>query len=319
MAFSPQSIHWKSKHGILLVHGIGNASEGADGSFPLDALRDSLGDDAAGTAIYRLNYDFINDWAATKVDFGAALLALKQSVGQKLGGDMSADIVADYIGDVLWPVLSANIRFAVRDAFVAQLAQIHVDRCNAALARGDDPLDYSISIVAHSLGCFHAYEGLWATSTEPSHQLTPRSDLFTLQSVVLMASPVQLIRSVAGAIRALVPDVDSLTCISQPLAIPAETHRGKRTPCTPRFVAVTGSQDPVGGHVLGHKQDWAFMNVPGQETIIDGQRLTTVSSRAELASALLAVKSGAAPPISDPHSWTAYIARHADLLRGASL
>ena len=172
----------------------------------------------------------------------------------KMGDDEAAGTIADYAGDVLWPVLSADLRLAVRDAFIAQLIQIHLDCGVSALERGDDPLDYQISIVAHSLGCFHTYETLWAAAREPTYRLRPASNLFRLQSVWLMASPVQLIRSVASDIRAIVPDIDTLSSVARPLGIPGETVGARHTMCTDHFIAVTGSQDPVGGHILGQQQ-----------------------------------------------------------------
>jgi hypothetical protein len=319
VSFIPQSLDWPSNRAILLVHGIGNASTGA--AFPLDALRDSLGARAGETAIYTLNYDFINDWAATKVDLAAAITLMKKTVCDRLGSDDAADTLADYIGDVLWPVVSAGIRFAVRDALVAQLAQIGIDRTEAALARGHDPLDYGISIVAHSLGCYHSYEGLWAIATEPRYQLMPRSDRFTFHAVVLMASPVQLIRSVAGAIRALVPDLSTVAALSHDLAIPAETRGSMATPCTSHFISVCGTKDPVGGHLLGDRLAWAFMDIPGQELVVDPQQILNFATKAELAAALRAARTGSGPgvQVNDPHSWASYIARHGELLRGALL
>ena len=126
-------------------------------------------------------------------------------------------------GDVVWPVLSASHRFAVRDAILAQLNQIQVDRNESAIQRGEDPLDYEISVIAHSLGCFHTYEALSAAASEPSHRLRPATDLFTLKSVFLMASPVQLIQSVAGAIEKFIPSTATLATLSN-LAIPSESR-----------------------------------------------------------------------------------------------
>src|SRR4051812_28363406 len=167
MAFQPQTMVWPGKHAVLLVHGIGDASAGKDGAFPLDVLEKALGDDADDVAIYHVNYDFINDWLATKVQFQAGITALKAALAVKLGGDAADATIAEYAGDVLWPVLSADLRFAVRDALLSQLDQIQIDRGESALPRGDDPLEYEISIVAHSLGCFHTYEVLTAAAQEP--------------------------------------------------------------------------------------------------------------------------------------------------------
>ena len=88
MSFQPQRIFpWPGKRAVLLVHGIGDASTGKDGAFPLDVLKKSLGDDAANVAIYRINYDFINDWLSTKVNFQAGIAALKAKVKKNLGSD----------------------------------------------------------------------------------------------------------------------------------------------------------------------------------------------------------------------------------------
>jgi hypothetical protein len=174
-------------------------------------------------------------------------------------GDTDANI-AESVGDVLWPILSPDLRLAVRDALIAQLDQIQLDRGESALGRGDDPLDYQISIVAHSLGCFHTYEVLTAVANEPTHQLRPASDLVTFDSVILMAWPVQLISTVAGTVGAAVPGRESLATLRQPPAIPSETRRGKVIRCTQDFIFITGSHDPAGGH-----PPWleARLGVPG--------------------------------------------------------
>lgn len=317
MPFKPTSTHWSGTRAVLLVHGIGDASTGGDGAFPLDVLKTALGDDAGDVALYRLNYDFINDWLAEKTQLAAGIREMKRLLTGKFGGDDSAATIADYAGDVIWPVLSADLRLAVRDAYIAQLQQIQIDRGESALARGDDPLDYQVTIVAHSLGCFHTYEVLTACADEPAHELRPASDLFTLRSVILMASPVQLIRTVGGAISALVPQASELASLSRPLAIPSETRRGRTTPITPDFVSVTGDHDPVGGHLLGRRLDWAYMNIPGQRSIIVPQTLVALDTRAGTANALAHAVAAGGPQINDPHSWTAYIETQRNLLRGA--
>jgi hypothetical protein len=319
MPFSPQTMSWPGKRAILLVHGIGDASTGKDGAFPFEAANRILGDEAENTAIYRLNYDFINDWINTKVQFANGVKALKEALRGKLDGDDSSGKISDYIGDVLWPVLSLDLRFAVRDAFLAQLQQMQIDRGESALARGDDPLDYEISIMAHSLGCFHTYEVLAAAAAEPSHQLQPASDLCTFDSVILVASPVQLIRTIGGAIGALVPDRENLATLAAPLAIPSETKSGKTVFCTKDFISLTGTHDPVGGHVLGKKLDWAYMDIPGQHSIIVSQRALDIDTSAGTANALAHAFAAGGPSIKDPHSWSAYIEAQAKVLRGVLL
>jgi hypothetical protein len=319
MSFEPQSKFWPGTRAILLVHGIGDASAGKEGAFPMDVLVRSLGDEAANVSIYQLNYDFINDWLATKVNFQAGITALKAALKLKFGDDDTDATVADYAGDVLWPVLSLDLRFAVRDAFLAQLQQIQIDRGESALGRGHDPLDYQVTIIAHSLGCFHTYEGLTAAAQEPSHALRPGSDLVTFDSVILMASPVQLIRTVAGMIGPIIPDADTLATISAPLAIPSENRRGRLIPCTSDFISVTGTHDPVGGHVLGRKLDWAYMDIPGQHSVIVSQHALDIDTKEGTALALGKAFATGGPKPNDPHSWSAYIESQAKLLRGTVL
>ncbi|HEU4995677.1 MAG TPA: hypothetical protein VFT29_12705 [Gemmatimonadaceae bacterium] len=315
MAFTPVTRSWPGKRAVMFVHGIGDASNGGAGAFPVDQFRAAMGAQAAEFAIYSFNYDFINDWAATKTQFGAGIAALKDALKIKFGGDAVADTISEYCGDVLWPVLNGDIRLAVRDAFVAQLIQIHLDGGEAALDRGDDPLEYEVSIIAHSLGCFHTYEVLWAIATNPQYQLRPASDNFRLRTAILMASPVQLIRTVARGISALVPDQTTLATLGNPLGLPAQTVGAKATTVARRFVSITGSQDPVGGHLLGKLQPWGYMALDGQDSVINTQMLGTTDPGAALAAALsgggAAGAAGAGLRAQDPHSWTAYIERNA--------
>lgn len=319
MAFAPQSIRWPGTRAVLLVHGIGDGSTAQAGAFPLDALKRALGTEAPNVALYTVNYDFINDWAGTKVDFAAGIAALKAALTMKFGNAAADAAIADSMGDVVWPVLSPDLRLAVRDAIIAQLAQIQLDRAESALERGEDPLGFQASIVAHSLGCFHSYEVLAAIAREPAFQLRPASDLATFNSVTLMASPVQLIRSVASAISAFVPNPGTLATLTQPLAIPFEKRRGKVVRCTQNFISITGSHDPVGGHLLGAKLDWAYMDIPGQISTIVPQHTLNISTKDGTARALASAVAAGGVPLKDPHAWGAYIDRNAAQLRGALL
>lgn len=316
MTFTPQSMQWPADRAVLLVHGIGRASLAGDAAFPLEAFRTALGQEADRVAIYTLNYDFINDWLVTKTALGAEIRRLKRVLSVREGGDDQADVIADYAGDVLWPVLSADLRLAVRSAYLAQLIQIQLDGAESAFSRGQDPLDNKLSIVAHSLGCFHTYEALWEAATEPTHRLRPASDLFRLASVWLMASPVQLIRSVAEDIKAVIPSGEMLATLSMPLGIPREMRHSKPVTCTDAFISVTGTQDPVGGHLLGGLQKWAYMHLTGQRSIVVPQHLTNVTDRESLALALQAAASGeTALQLNDPHSWSRYITSQTATLR----
>jgi len=329
--FKPQSIpNWPGKRAVLLVHGIGDASTGGLDAFPIEPFKNAMGDAASEFAIYTLNYDFINDWAEAKTNVAAGIKSLKDVIARKFGGDSLANTIAEYAGDIFWPVLNADIRLAVRDALVAQASQIMLDCGESALARGDDPLDYQVSIIAHSLGCFHAYETLCATVSDPQYHMRPGTDLTRLQAVFLMASPVQLIRAVGNDIRLTVPDIDTLATMSQPLAIPTEVAGNKKTPCARRFISVVGDRDPVGGYLLGKKQTWAYMALAGQEMIIDPQKLVGANEATALeaalhgniASTVSSVRGGAfsdGVTVSNPHDWVAYIDRHSALLQQALL
>jgi hypothetical protein len=320
MGFTPQSIRWPGKRAVLLVHGIGNASVGQPGPFPVDALKRALGADAPNVAIYTVNYDFINDWIGRKVNFSAGISALKAALKLNLGDGATDAAIAESIGDVLWPLLSPDLRLAVRDAVIAQLDQIHQDRVESCFLNGDDePLDYQVSVVAHSLGCFHTYEVLHAIAAEPAHNLQPASDLMTFDSVIMMASPVQLIRTVAGAIGGAVPDLANLATLAKPLAIPSEKKGAKVVSCTRDFLSITGSHDPVGGHLLGQKLDWAYMDVPGQHSTIVSQMALNIDTRNTTALALASAVAGGGVQVRDPHAWGGYIDAQAKQLRGVIL
>lgn len=319
MTFVPQSINWPGTRAVLLVHGIGNASVGQVGAFPLDALKRALADGAPEVAIYTINYDFINDWIDRKVNFAAAITALREALAAKLGNSTADSAIADQIGDVLWPVLSPDLRLAVRDAIIAQLAQIELDRLESAMVRRKDPLDYQVSIIAHSLGCFHTYEVLTAIASEPAHNLQPATDLTTFDSVILMASPVQLIRTVAGLIKAAVPHLATLATLANPLAIPSERLNGEVVPCTNDFISITGSHDPVGGHVLGKKLSWAYMDIPGQHSTVVSQHALNIDTRDTTALALAHAVAAGGAQLQDPHSWSAYMDAQARQMRGLLL
>ncbi len=317
-AFVAQSIRWPADRAVLLVHGIGDASGNGNAAFPKAELQAALGADASKVAVYSLSYDFINDWTARKTNVAAGIEALGKAVAERFDKPELAATLAEYCGDILWPVLHQDTRLAIRDAYMAQLQQIVLDCGEAALARGQDPLDYRVSIVAHSLGCYHTYEALHAAVREPEYRLQPGTDLTQLESVTLMASPVQLIRTVAGDIGALVPDKKSLATLDPAgLSLPAQMMGRRAVPATRNFLSVTGTQDPVGGHLLGSKKPWGFMDIAGQQTTIVSQSLLGDPIEA-LKLALRSGGGGAGAVISgtvqDPHSWTAYMTHESALL-----
>ncbi len=317
--FKPQSLEWPGTRAVLLVHGIGNASVGQLGSFPIDALKTALGADAPNVAIYTVNYDFINDWVKQKVNFAAKIADLRQKVTGELGGSPADDAIADQIGDVLWPVLVPDLRFAVRDALIAQIAQIEDDRLETAMLQGKNHHHFQISIIAHSLGCFHTYEVLTAIANTPDLNLQPGTDLFTFDSVTLMASPVKLIRTVACAIKNIVPDPETIATVSKPLAIPSEKLNGDLIPITKDFISITGSHDPVGGHLLGNKLSWAYMDITGQHSTVVSQHALNIDSADKTALGLAHAVAAGGVQVQDPHSWSAYIDAQAKQMRGVIL
>ena len=312
MAFVPQSLNWPSDRAVLLVHGIGNASGNGDAAFPRAELEAALGGSAADIAIYTLNYDFINDWAARKLNLSAAIDTLGRAIGKRYNNPRLSETLAEYCGDVLWPVLHQDTRLAIREAYMAQLDRIMSDCIESMLPKGLDPRDARVSIIAHSLGCFHTYEALHGAVNEPLHHLQPFSHGAQLESVVLMASPVQLMRTIAGDIDKLVPRASELATMNpKGLFIPAEAVPGKKDkPVTRKFISVLGTQDPVGGHLLGKRNAWAFMDMDQQETHFVAQSLIGPDPEKALA---LALKSGsgaigaATSVIKDPHSWSEYM------------
>ncbi|MEP6779128.1 MAG: hypothetical protein ABJC26_04505 [Gemmatimonadaceae bacterium] len=327
MSFQPVSItNWPGDRAVLFVHGIGNASALGISSFPIAEFKAALGPDARRFAIYTLNYDFINDWLATKTQFAGTLSIVKNAIAKNFGGDDLANTIAEYAGDIIWPVLSADMRLAVRDAFVAQSEQIQIDRAEAALSNGNDPREYQVSIIAHSLGCFHTYEMLTATANDPHYHLQPFTDHARWQSVFFMASPVQLIRTIGNDIKLTVPQLDTLGTLSKnALHVPAEiSDDGTQTPCARQFVSIAGTMDPVGGYLLGKQQKWAYMNLglPKADAVVDPESLTGVNPTASLKQTLMAAARAemtGSVPINDPHSWSQYVVRNADKLREALL
>ncbi|MBL8960987.1 MAG: hypothetical protein JNJ98_14120 [Gemmatimonadetes bacterium] len=314
MALEPQSLPWASDRAVVLVHGIGNAKPG-DYQELKAGVEAALGPAAADTAVYQLFYDQVNDWFAAKSQLGTLLTQAVSALSGKIADPQVGDSIADTIGDVLWPVLVADARTAVREAYLAQLKQVVADG-NAAGVR---TRDQKLTIICHSLGCFHTYEVLHHASQTASHRLRPSSEGVRFANVIFMASPVQLIRTVAEAMGPLVPNRRWLyTVQGDALSIPGETTvSGRKVSSVERWVSITGKLDPVGGWFFRNQADWASMNVPGQETFFDEQNAFNVSTRQEWANALKPLVSGGQPKIqpTNPHSWEVYVANHATQLR----
>lgn len=306
-----QSQAWPGKRAILLVHGIGNARPG-DYQELLGHVKAMLGDAEPSTAIYQLFYDQVNDWFLAKQGLGNLLDQAIQALRGRIDDSEIGDTLADSIGDVLWPVLLADARAAVREAYIAQLKQVVQD----GVAAGVPARRQKLSIICHSLGCFHTYEALHHIARFPSHLLQPATHEVRFENVIYMASPVQLIRTVADAMGSLVPNKRWLyTVQGDALSIPSETTlTGTVVKSVKRWVSITGNLDPVGGHFFRVKAPWAYMDVAGQESRIDQQFPTDVTSKSQLRERLLAARRDREPPRitpSNPHSWENYVTNNA--------
>jgi hypothetical protein len=306
--FTLQSQAWPGRDAVLLVHGIGQdpTEPRAEAN---EALRAALGDEADNFAIYELRYDGIDDWFAEKTRFAALVPKLTGFLKDKFGGDSFGETVAEFAGDVIWPVLSLSARAALREAFVSQLNKMIQDGPHSATQR--------ISIVCHSMGCFHTYEALHAAVDDLSGLIGPASGIY-LQNVVFMASPVQVIKTVVKEMGFLIPKRSTLA-LSRSLRMPVADLNGVPEPYVKgRWVSIAGDLDPVGGHLFRKKLDWAYMSVPGQQSFIDDQSALNIQTKDQLRTALLAsLQTHDRPDISveNPHDWSAYIDRHAEDLR----
>lgn len=317
MPWKPQRQRWPGQRAVLLVHGIGNAKEG-DYTELLARVRQALGDTANEVAIYQLWYDQINDWFAAKNDLGdlftQAITALRKEINDETLGPTAAEV----LGDVLWPVLVSDARAAVREAYLQQLKAMVQDGMAAGLAASDQRL----SIICHSLGCFHTYEVLHHAARFPSHELQPATHGVRFENVIFMASPVMLIRSVAQAMGNLVPNRQWLYAIKDDaLSVPGETNLfGEFVRSVDNWVSITGNLDPVGGYFFRKPAPWAVMRVEGEPApIVVDQQALDINSKAELAARLKASLRDREPPAiapNNPHSWEAYVDAEAQQIRG---
>ncbi len=315
MPFTPQSQTWSGKRAVLLVHGIGN-SHPADSDATLQLVQSVLGAERDTVAVYQLFYDHFNDWMVEKTNASALLTAATQSLSAAIADPELNETVSEYIGDILWPVLSSNARAMVREAYLAQLKQMVQD----GEAAGVPVRRQKLTIIAHSLGCFHTYEALQHAAKWSTHVLQPASHEVRFANVILMASPVQLIRTVAERMGSLVPNRRWLETVQgDALSIPQEQRTDKSVVLsTKQWISITGNLDPVGGHFFRSRAPWAYMDIAGQQSIVLQQNPTDVTNKAELLNRLRSsALSGSAPTVSpqDPHSWTSYITQQRDALR----
>jgi hypothetical protein len=311
----PISLDWSGRRAVLLVHGVGNASAGDYASLA-ESLRTLLGAEAGEVAIYELYYDAYNDWMNDKMPLAAGISSLKSALRVEFGGDDVAELAAEFAGDVIWPILHLAPRAIIREVYLAQLKQMVRDGIRA----GVGVWSQEITIICHSLGCFHTYEALHAAATEPAHAMQPLSNGVTFANVIFMASPVQLIRSVCSRIHPAVPKVNELAALrGARLEQPAQVSvTGYREPAVKRWVSISGEMDPVCGYLFGRRVDNCWMEVEGQDTIVDAQRLLNIGSPAELAQRIRGAIRENGPPqlgVQNPHSWQGYVDRHSDRLR----
>jgi hypothetical protein len=311
--YDPQSQKWPADRALLFVHGVGNARPG-DYTPLVEQLRTILGDDARNIAIYFLYYDQVNEWFSAKLQAAVAFEKLISHLRAGLDATALGNTVASFAGDVIWPILLADARLAVRAAMLQQLQQIVADGERA----GKRPRNQHISIIAHSLGCFHVYEALASAANDPASGLGPATWDVRLDNLILMASPVQLIRSVANRMGAAIPQHETMFSLVAPtLEIPGESGpQGERILSARRTIAVTGNLDPVGGYFFRKQLPWGYMSLPGQESFVDQEQLATVNGSEELTLQRTlqdAIADGGAPKITpaNPHDWSKYLARHA--------
>jgi hypothetical protein len=301
---------------VVVIHGVGDYKKG-DYNKLLASLEQAVGPAKWKTfAVYTVLYDLLNDWAAEKTQASALTDKLIERLKFHFDTSKLGALAAEGAGDVLWPVLELDARSALRDAVLAQLQQAVLDGDNAGILRRDQ----QISIIGHSLGCFHTYEALSAAAADPRYRMQPAIDKVQFDSVVLMASPVQVIRSVAGWLGQLVPDPDGLYCLrNSRLEMPGQTNAaGRFIPSARRFISLTGTLDPVGGYLMRRKLDWGYMNIAGQESVVDDQQLLAIDDEKGLIAALQGALAGAKglPFTADnPHDWVGYVDRNAALVK----
>jgi hypothetical protein len=312
VSFELQTLQWPAKRAILLVHGIGNAAKG-DYVDLLAEVKTMLGEEADSFAIYQLWYDQVNDWFMGKTQLGDLLSKTIAALTDKIDDSEMGPAIAESMGDILWPVLSSDARAAVREAYLAQVKQMVLDGINAGVPARRQKL----SIICHSLGCLHTYEALHHMVAMPNHGLHPVTNEVVWQNVVFMASPVQLIRTVSGAMGNLVPNKRWLYAVQgDALSVPsAATDAGRQIDAVKHWVSITGDLDPVGGFFFKNKADWAYMDCKDkQDSHVDDQSALNITSKKQLVKVVVDARREKQPPtvaLNNPHSWENYVKHNA--------
>ena len=309
---------WTSNRAALFVHGIGDSTAASYQGMEL-RLRDILAVDSGKVAYYGYAYDEYNDMFEKKAQAGTVLAqALKDHLPGEGLDAAAGQAIAEFGLDVLWPIVVKDARLTIQAGYFKVLQEMVKD----GIESGFPAAQQKISIICHSLGCFHTYEVLHRCAAEPQQGLTPTIHGVRFHNVIFMASPVKLIRTIAGSLPTL---PEGLYCLKEGhLRAPSRTSmdlQGKafEIHSVINWISIAGDLDPVGGHWLGKKLVSFYMDVPakdrfaGQQSHIDDQSAFNIHSLADwikLAADIAQAKT-AGSPINDPHSWNEYINRHA--------
>ena len=192
MPFVPQTQPWPSDRALLLVHGIGDYKPGGYEDLKL-ALKAAIGGAAWDQyAVYEMFWDPVSDWFQEKLAARDLFSRLLANLKQFFDANALGAVAAEAVGDVIWPVLLLDAREALRNACILQMQQMVKDGRASNVSRPD----MKLSVVCHSLGCFHTYEALCAAATDEDLQLNTSTTGIQFESVIMMASPVQTIRAV---------------------------------------------------------------------------------------------------------------------------
>lgn len=309
---------WTSNRAVLFVHGIGNTTQVNYQSMEL-RLREILGSDSGKLAYYGYAYDKYNDMFKDKAQATATLTkAIQDHIPVEGLAGPAGNAIAEFLLDVLWPIAVADARLLIQADYIKTLQQMVKDGIDS----GFPAADQKISIICHSLGCFQTYEILHHCANEPLEGLTPATHGVHFQNVIFMASPVQLIRTIAGGLPFL---PKGLYCLQNgSLRAPSQTSTDLNgipfeNYSVHNWISIAGDLDPVGGHWLGKKLKSFYMDVPardpftGQQSFIDDESLFNVHTLRDWVALIadIAQKKSAGSPVNDPHSWHEYIERHA--------
>lgn len=313
----PQSQRWPQNKALLFIHGVGNVAPGGYAEVA-EQIQNVLGDRTNEYALYFLYYDQIGDWNAAQTESALTYARIVNGVSSKLPHSTLGNVVADFVGDVLRPALIPSARISARTAVLNQLQQLRDD----GVASGVPAAQQHVSVIAYSLGCFHLYEALSHAAADNSERLGPLSAQFVLDHLVMMASPVQIVRTIGKALGPALVNGDSIYAVTQPtLAIPAEIGKNNTTvSCARHVVSITGELDPIGGYFFRDTMNDAYMNLPGQSCFVDEQHVAATRASEDLSLADIfqnALRDGGVPHIAtdNPHNWAAYMQRHSDDIR----